>query len=401
MVHVFPEETVKKIYEIAEIDRENNKKLKDRDYKIFQSNCDNQFSYSFEGNLRTGQYVHYYHENHDKHIYGYNCTNVIPSVYLNAEAFGFKPQIVQFSGFRDIKKGEDKDQKDDAAHFALIVDLGKKQLFLVDPFYRTFGPILESGEGYMRIGKTRHSVARKREYKELQYYSVDDFAAMMERLRDPAESLEMLIAGQRVSRPYINSFGCDLKVFYDDENNAIKTRLFVDHAAITNKAIISTQQLNDEGETLETKLDLYLLKDTTWAGLVNEKKIASTNLPTLQKLRRNLRKIANLDKYQRIGPELLKRENQPLTASLLEIITETSTNMSEAELQKIRPQILARTLYEHKAPNLEYVYSHARHDSRLLDLRKRDLKLNKQIRKIDDKLFLRGWKVVRLEKMKI
>ncbi len=399
MAHVFPEETVQKIYELAAIDKDRNKKLKDRDYKIFQDVCHDGFHYGFEGNLRTGQYVHYYHEKDDKHIYAYNCTTVIPSVYLNAEAFGFKPQIVQFAGYRDIKKGkDDKDRKDDAAHFALIVDVGKKNLFLVDPFFGTFGPILEHGEGYMRIGKTRYSVARKREYKEFRYYSVEDFAAMMERLRDPAESLEMLVAGQRVSRPIINSFHCDLKVFYDDENNAVKTRLFIDHTAITNKAIIYTQQLNDEGQTLETKLDLYMLKDITWAGLVDEKKVASIDLPTLQKLRRELRKIANIDKYQRISPSLLKTENRDRAASLLEIIAETSANMSGAELQRIRPQILARTLYEHQSSDSEYVYSHARHYSRLLSLRKQELKLNKRIGVLKEKLFLHGWKVIRLEK---
>lgn len=398
MAHVFPEETVKKIYELAAIERENNKKLKNRDYKLFKHICNGNFHYGFEDNLRTGQYSHYYHERQDKHIYGYNCTNVIPSVYLHAEALGFKPQIVQFSGYRDIKKGEDnKDQKDDAAHFALIIDVGKKQFFLVDPFYRIFGPILEHREGYMRIGKTNVSVARRREFKELCYYSTGDFAAMMERLLDPAESLEMLVAGQRVYRSRINSFSCDLKIFYDDEHNAVKTRLFVDHTAITNKAVIYTMQLNDEGETLETKLDLYLAKDTTWAGLVEEKKVASTDLPTFQKLRRELRKIADIDKSRRIGPALLKRENRDRAASILEIITETSANMSEAELQKIRPQILARTLYEHETPQSEYLYAHSRHDSRLLSLKRQELKLRDEVQPINDRLFFHDWRVIRLD----
>jgi hypothetical protein len=400
MAHVFPEKTVGKIYGDVEIAMQHYKE-KSVDYRrnLFR-NLMKSFGdgfYSFLDNLRTGQYVHYCHEKTEKQIAGDNCTNIIPTIYLYAEALGFKPQIVQFSGFRDIKKAEDKKEpKEDATHFALIVDVGKDKPYLVDPYYSTFGPILEQGEDYLRVGKSGSDFKpRRREFKEMDTFSARDFAEMMERLLDPAESLEMLIAGQRVKPSQIKlGVSCDVKIYYDDVDNNIVTRLFVDHPGITNKAVICTMDMDDHGRTQGTSLDFYLAKDSTWAGLVGEKRVATTDFKTARKIRRELKRIMDFKRYERIGPAL--RENETVRESLIGVVGGLMEELGE-DIERIKPQVLVRTLYEGNDFAGKHLYSDEQHDSRLMGLIQQERDLEDERKPFGREIWLHDCKLRKLE----
>ena len=95
-------------------------------------------NYSFTDNLSTGCYAPYPHEYTELNLSGYNCTTIIPKVYLLCETIGLKPEIVQFFDFQNIRTEKDKAGVISPSHFSLIVDVGRKHKYLFDPFYYTF-----------------------------------------------------------------------------------------------------------------------------------------------------------------------------------------------------------------------------------------------------------------------
>lgn len=159
----------------------------------------NGFEYGFVGNLQTGIYAPYFNEARSHRISGNNCTTIIPTIYVYADLLGLKPQIVQFFGFQDIVDKDDNDDETgpEGSHFALIVDGGKKGPYLLDPFWRVCGRLRERGEKFMKIGVSPAKPHLKRKFEHLVEYTPEQFAQMMDRLHDLAESLDMLVCGQK------------------------------------------------------------------------------------------------------------------------------------------------------------------------------------------------------------
>lgn len=385
----FPEETITHIQNEIKRFYINNKKIKPlrilANVISYYSNEDGM--YNFRENLNSGDYALYLHEMLDKKIYGYNCTTIIPNIYILAELLGYHPQIVQFKGFRDITtKNDTEDPVDPSVHFSLIIDCDKDNPYLVDPFYHTFGPILARGENSIRVGNVKGFKAHRREFHEMQEYSAQDFAAMMQRLHDPGASLEMLVSGQKVhsGKPY-QSVDCDQHIYFKEETNAIISRLYIPQQLITDKAIIATHKLDTNGTILETIIALYLAKKCTWTTLVDGKRVASASLQTMRKLRKALKKIYDPKKNQRLGPILLHASSQDL-----DILTAALSDPISYEM--LKPQILARTLYETTEPKKHYLYTAEQHDKYLFDVRKQEITLHEQLRKIREVQFELGWK---------
>ena len=106
MIPVFPKQTVDYFFEEVRIMHGGKKPNNKTDFNIFRNTIIGfkDSHYSFTDNLRTGQYTHYFHDSWEKNIKGYNCTNIIPSIYIYAKALGFNPQIVQYTNFKNISK---------------------------------------------------------------------------------------------------------------------------------------------------------------------------------------------------------------------------------------------------------------------------------------------------------
>jgi len=262
--------------------------------------------YGFLGNLRTGVYAPYIHEKEKLKIGGYNCTTIIPDLYLSCEILGINPQIVQFFSFRDIEKKDDLENPFENHHFSIIVDAGRKHKYLLDPFWKTFGPIIEENSGHIKIAKCDGRPATKREFREMKYHSAEEFAEMMDRLHDPAESLDMLVAGQKVlDDRVIEKIECEIMVYYNDETNTVSTRICVPQALISNKAVTCNMQFNDSGEIVNKYLELFLMKERSWTGLIEGKKIAQLDFSALEEFRKTIKKTLNENgerrKHIRIG----------------------------------------------------------------------------------------------------
>ncbi len=356
--------------------------------------------YGFFQHLRLGNYAPWPHEAQFQNIPGDNCTTIIPRLYLDLEVYGIKPQIIQFVDFRRVEQNN-KTKPLNEHHFALIADLGMERKYLIDPFWKTFGPILQLTRQRIRIGKTRGYEAETREFKTLLYYKPEEFAAMINRLKDPAESLDMLVAGQQVyDDKWIKSVKVSptLMAYYHDDENELTTRLYVPQVGFPNKAVYCKMKLNDQGDVVQTRLQLVVAKDDYWQSLEEEKTIARTDFSTLRKIRSGVRTIKR--KQDRLGPALSKQGNRRERESLLELVDQLWSNLSPEEQTALKPQVLGRTLYETAYPRRRYIYSQDERDSHLIALIKKYYPLKEKRApwmKID---YFHSWKIRRVSKQR-
>src|SRR3989344_7079514 len=230
MSHPFPEESVQKEYEIIDIFKKENDQLRPlQKAEALVETFEEDRIYGFQDNLRTGLYAPWPHERDAQHIMRYNCTTIIPTIYLWAEALGYEPQIVQFKDFRQLRSKRDKDKPTNNSHFGLIVDVKRKHRYLIDPFWEICNPIVERTPQRMVLGKNKRRERVVREYSALWEYSPEEFATMMNDLQDPIRSLEMLACGQKVDdQIFLNKeVGCTLMVYYErpQGTDMILTRL--------------------------------------------------------------------------------------------------------------------------------------------------------------------------------
>ncbi|MBI4738568.1 hypothetical protein HY772_03250 [Candidatus Woesearchaeota archaeon] len=403
--HAFPQKDVDQCYEVIERALQTWPK----DLKKFYTRANHVrrvFSdtfYSFRDNLRTGNYASYPHERTDQQIVGNNCTTIIPEVYLFAEAYGLKPQIVQFIDFNDVKTKKDKEEVTSPAHFAIVLDAGRKHKYLLDPFWHIFAPIRRQTDSYWQLGRHQGRTARKREFERVVYYSAEEFAAMMGRLKYPAESLDMLVAGQKVfDLRVIQKFNCKLMVYYDDPTNTVSTRLYVPSESISDKAVYCRMKMSDEGEVESTSIDLFIAKNYGWTFLVEPKKVATTDFSGLMKVKRLVQKSINsatkkrvrLQRCDRIGNVfdsgvLKDAERMQLTA----LVDGFYSSLGRAGQETVHKMVLARTLYEREQTDKDFLYTETEHNERILQLRAEEVELRERTRPYDDAMWLKGWKL--------
>lgn len=393
MTHPFPQETVDIYLRALEAwkkerpSRWMGNKLKDEHKLGYARGALADFKdlpYGFLSNLRTGNYAHWPHEINEQHLSDTNCTTIVPKMYLYCEMTGLKPQIIQFHHFRRIREKEDQKDPFMGHHFALIIDANKKHPYLFDPFWSTFGPILQQTAHQMRIGKD-YSKAERREFEKVVYYSPETFVAMMNRLKEPAESLDMLVAGQKVYEGKLlhKKTNCTLMVYYDDGNNdsnnnatttnnahtpaaSLTTRLFIPQVDFPAQAVYCRMNLNEQGEVEKTGLKLVVAKEAHWNSLSEEKIITRTDFPTLRAVRRDLKKVAR--SHYRLGPELLKKKNRKTAEDLLDVVQQLWDELSPREQEKLQPQVYGRTLYELTQPQKQYLSTPQERDKRYIKL---------------------------------
>ena len=180
MVHAFPQESVDKYMKNTQ--RWNSLfKYNRNKYNQARAAMDayKKTMYGFALPLQSGLYAPWPHEQEANGVHGFNCTTVIPALYLDLESMEIASEIVQFINFRRIQEKKDRKKPFNESHFALIIDVDHRQKYLIDPFWSTFGPVLEKRAHFIKIGKRGVYGAEKREFNQLLYYTPEEFAAMM------------------------------------------------------------------------------------------------------------------------------------------------------------------------------------------------------------------------------
>ncbi len=361
MAHAFPEKSVVPAHEMAKRYFElhgNKDSLLKRAYMIFYG-FGEQSQYGFTHQFYTGNYAPWFHEMQEQNISQYNCTTIVPYLYTYFEAFGVKPEIVQFFDWRDTDlHSEKKKLFQDASHFALLLDVGKTEKYLCDMFWKRFGAITSQDAHEMRVRNYPKNKVCLREFRSMISYTPEEFAAMMERLHTPADSLDVLVAGQKFTREKYNGVACDSMVYYDDALREVKVRVFVPQKGLMNKVIYSMHTFDPERKLRDSHLRLTWGKQDYWNFVEDERVVAQLNFDEANML---IKKLGNVSRsHKRITPEL-RRE------SLLELVDELWTKLSVEEQEAIRLPRAVRTLYEYTSPEQNYAFSVTEWDA---DLRK-------------------------------
>lgn len=399
MTHPFPAESVRSEQEVVNTFRT----LYPNDYKplLLAYGIMNHFAthrYGFVHNLRTGIYAHWPHEvSGPPNIPHHNCTTVIAPVFLEAEAFGLHPEIVQFVNFQTKRRNDENQDgtQTGESHFAVKVNVGRKHPFLMDPFWNIFGPILRERDRYMKIGKMGKYESVERYYSYLHRYSPEEFRALMDRMLEPAASLDMLIAGQKVfSQREVEEVKGTIMVYYRERENTLVTRLYLPMEKTLDKAIFCSQELDERGNVQKTTLQFSVARDSSWKSLVEERVMARLDYVTIQRLRRLLGKRRT---YARIGPELAKPHNARKREILVGIADTLEAKLEPEEREALEPFILARTLYEAESPQREYLFTNREQDQHLIDLIHQEWKLADKLWKPTQVDYLQRWKLQRYD----
>ncbi len=347
----FPEESWEKAREIVEASKQGNEHTPKYKWAHALMDFYQNAPYGFSANLRNGNYAPWEHEARKQPFATLNCTTIIPMIYMRCALHGLNPRIVQFIDFRNIKDGEEKELCE--SHFALIINVDRKHDYLFDPFWDTFGPILEHTPHSMRIGRVTKFEYVRRDFKDIISYTEEEFASMMNRLHKPAESLDMLVAGQKLWEAHAcNHAKSDLMVYYDDANNEITTRLYIRQVGILDKVVMYHEQFDDFGKSVKNWIELWLARKQKWKGLVDGKHIATMSIDELDMLKRLI--SADAQKHYRIGSAWgTLRKNNILT----QLTEQIYNRLTSDEQQTLKPQLLTRTLYEGTWPRKQYVFA--------------------------------------------
>ncbi|MGM5488771.1 MAG: hypothetical protein ACQESG_07520, partial [Nanobdellota archaeon] len=308
--------------------------------------------YDFKQMLYLGEYAPFEHERERLNIRGYNCTTMVPTMYLLCDYFGKDPQIAEFCNFQDHR---DKSQPtDNTPHFSIFFTLDEKR-YMFDPFYDVFGQVTDTTENSITIRGIKGFENCTRHYEYCNPVSVDDFCQMMYRLREPGESLDMLACGQVIhNKAPLRGIKSKIDIQFEPRENRISTRLYIPHEVISDKAVLMHQYYNKAGtRKKKVELEFYMAKDFTWSTLVEPRKIATLTCKDYFAFKRMLKDLSLPPaKHPRFHQRL--SENKEARDSLYALIQDSAP-------EETQEAIVARSAYEEAAPEKDHLFTPEHH----------------------------------------
>jgi hypothetical protein len=354
-VYTFPEESALGIRKLNErTDKlHGNKSQLEYATEIIDRYSPDQI-YGFLNSFIAENYAPYPHEKAIDNIACFNCTSIVPMLYLEAKERNLEPRIVQFRGFKDTGKDQ-SEQLVSTSHYSILIKVDEDE-YIMDPFYKGFGKISEKGKDYIVVDESKDYSSFKREFKQMLEVSEAEFVEMYERCRTDAGSLDMLVAGQRLYDDLLvnNVRDADVFVYYDDENNSIRTRLQVPVPGVQKRLVYTNMSFTDDGKLNETYFDFTVASLVGWDSTIDEIHVASIPLKPIKAFGDLLEKLVKDSDYQRLSSRMLKPENEEAFSVLLEgasLILQNSVHSDALDRM-----IFARTLYEFEKPEREFVY---------------------------------------------
>ncbi len=378
MVLPFPEQTVSQRSEAIQsyldsLDKRGLTDITPLAESLFDSFSKDEGHYGFHAHLSTGNYTPYGHERREQRINTFNCTTVIPEIFIDYHLVGLNPEIVQFFNFQTLEEKEDREKPAETSHFALTFDLHGSR-YLCDPFFHLFGPIRHQDEHQMIIRNKSSNKKVVRKFEKLLEVTPESFHNLMMRMRKPEHSLEMLIAGQLIF-PKSNSYEGVSRtwVYYNDELNRLSTRLYLDSSWISDKALFMHQDLDDEGKVKSRHFELYYAKDFTWNYLVSPMAVARFSKYEMQQLKHlyhdllregeDSRRTIN----QRLGVAFAQEGRSETKTQLLHFAESMMTRLSHDEREDLQLMLLSRTLYECSVLERDYLSTQKERDDLIVE----------------------------------
>ncbi len=326
--------------------------------------------YGFQDNLITGQYALYAPEMRALNVSGYNCTTVVPTMYVYAQQLGLNPQIVQFFNFKDLRSYDDPEREDlSSSHFSLILSKDTKR-YLFDPFYHVAAPILEESSHSFRLGKTNSTSKVLRTFEEKVEYSEDDFASMMFRFKEEGTSLDMLICGQRLFRKWEVHASPVSGMVYFKEPNEVCFRFEIPQMGIRSKVVMMRQIYDLEKSAWNTSVELYLARDCNWDSMVDPILVGAFTPKEMKNLRRSFSKMGKVERFPRYSQSF--EEHPDVASCVLRDATFSLSKLGKDQLELLLPLLRMRYGYEECNPLMEYLYPLEKRASFYVDAKARE-----------------------------
>ena len=125
----------------------------------------------------------------------YNCTTIIPEIYILCEEKKINPEIKLMHNIIDKNNSFEMEPHEYMHHYCIRATINEKP-YLIDPFMQIFGEIVKEKKGVWTISQDCSDAIIKRKFSKTQAISEDEFCKLIDYWRTPAGSLEMLSPGQ-------------------------------------------------------------------------------------------------------------------------------------------------------------------------------------------------------------
>ncbi len=329
--------------------------------------------YSFTDNLVTGHYALYAHEAREADVSGYNCTTIVPSMYLYAQHMGLSPQIVQFFNFKDVQISNSvEDEVNSPSHFSLILSKDSKR-YLFDPFFHVAARILEEGPHHLKLAKGSRSTTTIRHFEDKLEYSEHDFASMMSRLKDDGPSLDMLVCGQRLFRDWeVHASRISGMVYFQDPNE-VAFRFEIPQMGIRTKVLMMRQRYDTTNAVWDSSIEMYLARDCYWDSMNDPILVGSFHSTEIAQWQRLLGQLGHTEHFPRYQSLLMKKPMVDL--NLLHLSSQATRRLGPDRYAKLLPIIEMRGRYEFEKPELEYLYPLELRASFYMDVQRRETEI--------------------------
>ncbi len=352
-------------------------------------------SYGFFDHLLKDNYTPTAEERIKLSMGSFNCTTIIEPFCQILQAYGIDMEIVQFRGFRDIHQKKDAEKPRESEHFSVVAKIATKGVvkeYLLDPYLRVCGEIIEKEEKSWKVKGYQDYKQVKREFQTVLYYTQEEYAQLLYDMRDDGKSLDMLVAGQKIRESHVVArIKCTQMLYYHDDPARLTTRLYIPQVGITDKAIHYAHHFNGDGSPQRRELTFSLAKDNTWHYLVGEQRVAVTDYKTLQQIKRLFGKKTRFEKQPRVGQLLEAPAIESHKKTLLDIAETLYAQLSAEQQTALKPLVLLRTLYESEAKGQEYVYDEEKRDERIKNMLREHLGYRDKIRTLDDLTWHADW----------
>ena len=223
---------------------------------------------------------------------------------------------------------------------------------------------------------------------------------MMNKLKEPAQSLEMLISGQKIyqkNQLKIMESPASLMIYYNEELNRITTRLNISQLYVSDKSILCHLDMDDSGRVRKTSLELFLADESTWMDLPGAVKVAEFPYSFVGNIRKTIGKAHSEGKV-RVGSLCSRIKQLPGMSDLLENTEELFSQLSFEQKKILYPKLVNRFLYEVSAPLKKHHFRKKDREQHLIDLEEIHYEFLEKLLPLTHRQKIDAWDIKKLTK---
>ncbi|RLG12433.1 hypothetical protein DRN73_02495 [Candidatus Pacearchaeota archaeon] len=193
----FPKESVEQAREIVSKYRQHSRSKIGIAYQLYNRYFYH-ISYGFSESIKTGNCGRFLHEIQKET----DCYTMAGVVYLIAREAGLNPQIFWTQGARDYDEGSNKNEEGRNDHAFVVVETGKKEKTIIDPFMNLFGRLkFDFENNQIEVYAKQEKKIVYRDYRLITRLSESEYLERLRKNRTPQGGRDTLSSTQKVSAP--------------------------------------------------------------------------------------------------------------------------------------------------------------------------------------------------------